>query len=216
MVTREQFQRELEELNEETITMIHKAGHALNKSIETLFMPDNELANQIISEDHNIDKLEQEIDNKSILLIAKQQPVATDLRRVIAALKIVTDIERMADNAKNVARSSLLLSKSSLSLPEEIKTMGEISQSMLSKAVKAFNQEDAGIAETIVSMDNEVDKLNQTIISKMLGETATHPDKVQYVMQVVFCGRYIERYADHIVNIADNILYIVKGKKAAV
>ncbi|MFD2630838.1 phosphate signaling complex protein PhoU [Oceanobacillus kapialis] len=213
MTTRGQFHHALEEINNDIVRLANATENALGNAIEALFNKDTEHAKAIIEEDHNIDKLEMDINDKTILLIAKQQPVATDLRRLIIALRIVTDLERMADNAKNIATSTTYLGEdNNVVLPEGLKKMQEIAIEMLHTALKAFKEEDITLASSLSEMDDKVDRLYKLIISELLGETATNPDKIQYVMQVAFCARYLERYADHITNIGESILFLVKGE----
>ncbi|AVQ99380.1 MULTISPECIES: phosphate signaling complex protein PhoU [Oceanobacillus] len=213
MATRGQFHHELEEINNDIIRLADAAEEALENAINALFNKDTEQAKAIIEQDHNIDRLEIEINDKTILLIAKQQPVATDLRRLIIALRIVTDLERMADNAKNIANATIYLGEyNEVVLPEGLKKMHEIAKDMLHTALKAFREEDITLASSLSAMDDKVDRLYKLIISELLGETATNPDKIQYVMQVSFCARYLERYADHITNIGESILFLVKGE----
>ncbi|WP_042223447.1 phosphate signaling complex protein PhoU [Oceanobacillus manasiensis] len=213
MTTRGLFHHELEEINNDIVRLADLTENALLNAINALFNKDTEQAKQIIEQDLNIDKLEIDINDKTILLIAKQQPVATDLRRLIIALRIVTDLERMADNAKNIATSTTYLGEGDgVVLPEGLKKMKEIAIEMLHTALKAFKEEDVTLASSLSEMDDKVDRLYKLIISELLGETATNPDKIQYVMQVAFCARYLERYADHITNIGESILFLVKGE----
>ena len=210
--TREQFQSELEQLKEEVIKMANLSGEALSKAVDSLFNQDMEQAEEILEEDKQIDDLETEINEKSVLLIAKQQPVATDLRQIIIALRVVTDIERMGDNAKNIAKATIHLDENLSTIPEGLRQMHEIAMDMLKTAMHAFKYEDITVAGKLAETDDKVDKLYKHIVSELLGETATNPDKIQYIMQVAFCARYLERFADHITNIGESILYLVKGK----
>ncbi|WP_249871089.1 phosphate signaling complex protein PhoU [Oceanobacillus saliphilus] len=212
MATRNQFQNELDLLNEDIIKLANAAGQALDEAIDALFNQDVDLARQVIENDKKIDRKELEINDKTILLIAKQQPVATDLRRVITAIKILTDIERMGDNAKNIAKSTIHLGKNPTAIPADLKKMHKMTKDMLYSATQAFKYEDISVARKLADMDDEVDGLYKTIVSELLGETATHPDKIQYVMQIAFCARYLERFADHITNVGESILYLVKGE----
>ncbi|RDW19203.1 phosphate transport system regulatory protein PhoU [Oceanobacillus arenosus] len=212
MGTRDQFQQELQELDKSIIELARDAGNALTTAINALYNQDSDLAERIIAEDIKIDRKELDINNKAILLIAKQQPVATDLRRIIIVLRIVTDIERMADNAKNIARSAIHLGENASTLPQGLKKMQEMTIEMLEAAILAFQKEDIISAGKLAEMDDQVDKLYRKVVSELLGETATNPDKIQFVMQVSYCGRYIERFADHITNIGESILYLVKGE----
>ncbi|GGN63820.1 phosphate signaling complex protein PhoU [Oceanobacillus indicireducens] len=210
--TREQFQSELEQLKEEVIKMANLSGEALSKAVDSLINQDLEQAKEILEEDKQIDELEREINEKSVLLIAKQQPVATDLRQIIIALRVVTDIERMGDNAKNIAKATIHLDKNLSTIPEGLRQMHEIAMDMLKTSMHAFKYEDITVAEKLAETDDKVDKMYKHIVSELLGETATNPDKIQYIMQVAFCARYLERFADHITNIGESILYLVKGK----
>ncbi|WP_087971685.1 phosphate signaling complex protein PhoU [Oceanobacillus rekensis] len=212
MVTRNQFQNELDVLNEDIIELANAAGQALDVAMDALFNQDVELAKQVIENDQKIDRKELEINDKTILLIAKQQPVATDLRRVITALKVLTDIERMGDNAKNIANATIHLGKNASIIPSDLKQMHQMTKDMLDSAINSFKYEDITIARNLAVMDDNVDKLYKTIVSELLGETATNPEKIQYVMQIAFCARYLERFADHITNVGESILYLVKGE----
>lgn len=212
MVTRNQFQNELDVLNEDIIKLANTAGQALDEAMEALFSQNVDQAKQVIENDQQIDRKELEINDKTILLIAKQQPVATDLRRVITALKILTDIERMGDNAKNIANATIHLGKNASTIPSDLKQMHQMTKEMLDSAINAFKYEDITIARKLAVMDDDVDKLYKTVVSELLGETATNPEKIQYVMQMAFCARYLERFADHITNVGESILYLVKGE----
>lgn len=213
MNTRGQFHHEIEEINQDIIQVAKLTEKALNNALNSLYEQDITLANQVIEDDKEIDKKEIDINDKVILLIAKQQPVATDLRRLITALKIVTDLERMADNAKNIARSAIRLGENGETLlPHGLANMQTYIIEMLQIAMESFSNEDIILAAQLSEMDDRVDKQNKLIISELLGETATKPYKIQYIMQVAFCARYLERYADHITNIGESILYLVKGE----
>ncbi|TFJ94111.1 phosphate signaling complex protein PhoU [Lentibacillus salicampi] len=213
MAGREQFETDLTHMKEAIIALSKSAEDALYKAIDALFNQDLDLANNVISHDNLIDEQEHTINDQTILLMAKQQPVATDLRRLVISLQITADIERMADNAKNIAKSTLHLGEDHrLIIHPRIKEMRDMAMNMNQTAIKAFQYEDISIAGKLSDMDNEVDRLYETIIHDILNETATNPEKIQYVMQMAFSARYIERFADHITNIGESILYLVKGK----
>jgi phosphate transport system protein len=213
MRSREQFHSDLEELNHDIIQLANRANKALRGSMDALFNQDIDLAKKIINDDKLIDKEEAAINDKVILLIAKQSPVATDLRRLIIALRVVTDIERMGDNAKNIAKAAIRLGNHyQTELPQELVTMRDTSLVMLETAISAFQNEDISVAHKLAEMDDKVDKLYKNVISNMLGKTANNSEQVQYVMQIAFSARYIERFADHITNIGESILFLVKGE----
>lgn len=212
MAVREQFDQELTDVKNNVIQLARLSGKALEQAIDALYSQNTEKAEAIIQHDAKIDRMEMEINEKAVLLIAKQQPVAKDLRRIIMTLRIVTDIERMADNAKNIANSTIQLAQYETSVPFSIRNMYEKVTSMLNRAILAFEHEDITLAKQLAVMDDEIDELYHTMISELLGETATNPEKIQYVMQVAFIARYLERFADHITNIGESILYLVKGE----
>ncbi|MFD2046075.1 phosphate signaling complex protein PhoU [Ornithinibacillus salinisoli] len=213
MVIREQFQKQMEELNRDIIELAHKTENALGRALDALYNQDIELAQAVIKDDKKIDQDEMAINNETILLIAKQQPVATDLRRLIIALRIVTDIERMGDNAKNIAKSTIHLGdECNITVPPELKTMRNITLEMLQTAIRAFQYEDISVAQKLAELDDQVDKIYKHVVTTLLNETATKPDHIQYIMQIAFSARYIERFADHITNIGESILFLVKGE----
>lgn len=213
MRSREQFHQEMEELNKDIIQVARQTEKALKESVDALFNHDIDLAQNVINNDKLIDKAEASINDKTILLIAKQQPVATDLRRLIIDLRVVTDLERMGDNAKNIAKSTIRLGDfNHKAIPEELRTMRDITLEMMQSAINAFQNEDISIAKKLAEMDDKVDKLYKQVVTDLLTKTAINSDQIQYVMQIAFSARYIERFADHITNIGESILFLVKGE----
>lgn len=211
MITRNYFQNELEDLNRRIVTLAEVSGKALSDAMDSLFTNDIEKANDVIKNDIHINRKELEINDKVVLLIAKQQPVATDLRRIIGFLRIATDLERMADNAKNIAQSTIHLGDNRIPMLENLEKFHQLVQNMLEKAIIAFRSEDVTIAKELGKIDNEADKLYNDVISELLGMTATNSGNTLYIMQLALCARYLERFADHITNIGESILYLVRG-----
>ncbi|NBJ68529.1 MULTISPECIES: phosphate signaling complex protein PhoU [Clostridia] len=213
MQTRGQFDQELKEIDQEIVELANLTEKALANAVRALYNQDIGLAEQVIEADKVIDKKDIEINDKVVLLIAKQNPVATDLRRLITAIKIVADLERMADNARNIARSTIRLGENKeVLIPNRLSTMQETLVNMLHTAITAFTEEDDKLAAQLAEMDDAVDRENKLILSELLGETATNPDKIQYIMQISLCSRYLERFGDHITNIGESILYLIKGE----
>lgn len=213
MATRENFQGDLNKLKASIQDLANDAINALELALKALYTQDLKLANEVIESDSKVDKKELEINEQAILLIAKQQPFATDLRRLIIALKISSDLERMADHATNIAKSAIWLGEDhDLKIHPSLKEMGNVAQEMVSLATKAFESEDISLAKKLAEMDDRVDNMYGVIIREMLEQTANNPQKIQHIMQMAFCARYIERFADHITNIGENIFYLVKGE----
>ncbi|SDK54679.1 phosphate signaling complex protein PhoU [Sediminibacillus albus] len=213
MVAREQFQVELSKLRGDIISLAHETEKLLEKSLEALYNQDIDMANDIISYDTKLDQKELKINEDAILLIARQQPVATDLRRLIIALRISSDLERMGDNAKNIAKSTIHLGEEhGLTIHPALTDMKNIALKMVDLSIKAFEYEDITLARKLSELDDLVDSMYGEIIREMLEETATNPQKIQHIMQMAFSARYIERFADHTTNIGESILYLVKGE----
>ncbi|GGC91791.1 phosphate transport system regulatory protein PhoU [Thalassobacillus devorans] len=213
MPTRGHFSEELKDLKADIRTLAEDTKHALQKAITALHNSDVKQAHQIIEEDKRIDKKEEEINERVMILIAKQQPVATDLRRLIIAIKITTDLERMADHAKNISKATIHLGEDHpISIHPSIKEMAEVAFDMVDIANKAYEHEDISFAHKLSEMDDIVDKKYGEMIKELLELTANNPDQIQYLMQMAFSARYIERFADHITNIGEEIFFLIKGR----
>jgi phosphate transport system protein len=214
MVVREKFEEELRILQNKLIDLGNLASTALTKSLEALENGDIELALKIIDDDDLVNMQEEEIDDFAILLIAKQSPVAIDLRRIIVAIKIANEIERIADFAVNIAKSTIRIGKEPLIKPiEHIKQMHKITIEMLSLSIEAFGEEDLSKAREIAEMDDQVDDLYGETIRELLQLNIANPSQTPQITQLSFICRYLERAADHTTNIAENVFYLVKGKR---
>ena len=214
MVVREKFEEDLRELQNKLIVLGNIAADALTSSLEALENKNIELALKIIDDDTKANLLEEEINDFAILLIAKQSPVAIDLRRIIVAIKIATDIERIADFAVNIAKSSIRIGNEPLIKPiEHIRQMHQLTLEMLSLSLEAFDEEDLSKAKKVSVMDDQVDDLYGKTIIDLLQLNQTKPSQMPQITQLSFICRYLERAADHTTNIAEHVFYLVKGKR---
>lgn len=210
MIVREKFEDELNELSDKLVALATFAEQALNKAFTAFETQDNELALRVLEEDEQANMLEEEINDFALLLIAKQQPVAIDLRRIIVGIKIAADVERMADYGVNIAKASIRIGKDHpITAIDELKKMHQIMIEMLNQSIKAYADEDVQIAKKIAKMDDEVDYLYGQCMKVLLRE---YSDNFQQVSQLSFIARHIERSADHATNIAENIYYLVRGR----
>ncbi|MGG0716490.1 phosphate signaling complex protein PhoU [Robertmurraya massiliosenegalensis] len=213
MVVREQFQLDLNELQAKLLELGRLASVALKNSIEALETCNIEMALKVIDDDSEADALYEEINDFAILLIAKQAPVAIDLRRIIVAIKIATDIERIADFAVNIAKSTIRIgNEEHVQSLQHVKKMYNITTEMLELSLKAFSEEDVVIAKKVADMDDEVDELYGSTIRELLELNHSYPDNIPQITQLSFICRYLERSADHVTNIAESIFYLVKGR----
>ncbi|MCF6137917.1 phosphate signaling complex protein PhoU [Pseudalkalibacillus berkeleyi] len=213
MVVRESFQTQLDELRDMLVDLGRQAESALDDAIDSLKTQDVDKALRIIDNDFRINNLEEEINDKAILLIAKQAPVASDLRRIIVAIKISSDVERIADFAVNIAKSVIRIGKEPL-IKElvDIPELAESAKTMLVEAIQAYNDEDIVLAKKMADRDDLVDEKYGQLIQELLGSMKDYPDSTNQIIQLSFICRYIERAADHATNIGENIVYLVKGK----
>ncbi len=215
MKVRERFDQELKKLENLLTELSDFAISALSKSMTALEQKDIDLALQIIEKDKKANALYEEIHDFSILLIAKQQPVATDLRKIIMTLKIATNLERIADFAVNIAKSTTRIGKDAKLLErplENIKRMYQISEIMFNTGIQAFIDVDLKQAKKIAEMDHEVDRLYGETILKLFALNKSNPEKIDQIIQFLLICRYLERTADHVTNIAENVIYLEKGK----
>ncbi|MFB6465807.1 phosphate signaling complex protein PhoU [Cytobacillus sp. Hz8] len=213
MPVREKFQFDLSELRKKVTELGIFANEALRYSIEALETQDINNALEIIDNDTKADVLYEEINDFSILLIAKQQPVAIDLRRIIVAIKIASDLERIADFAVNIAKSTIRIGKTELiDSIVPIREMFEKTSEMIQIAIEAFNEEDVTKANLVVDMDDAVDDYYGQIIKQLLHSSQDKLDTLPQITQLSFVCRYLERAADHTTNIAESVFYLIKGK----
>lgn len=212
MALRENFDLKLKQLNEKVLELGGLAETAFVKSINALRNKDIESAIQVIDEDSYIDHLEEDINDLAIVLIAREAPVAVDLRRIIVAIKIASDLERVADYAVNIAKSVIRIGDAKNDLPDQsLLRMFEIANEMLSLSFKAYVEEDVVLAKKIADMDDEVDKLYGETIQTFLQLSSENKEEFQQLTQLSFIARYIERIGDYATNISEGVFYIVKG-----
>jgi phosphate transport system protein len=182
--------------------------------MNALINQDLDKAGEIIHSDDRIDELEHEINTKAIVLIAKESPVATDLRRIIVALKVSSEVERIGDLAVNIAKSTLHIGKEKhIKEIIDIPNMLELALGMLSDSLTAFITEDIDLARQSAGQDDQVDQMYGKLIQELMGYIQMYPSNINQITQLAFVARYIERLADHTTNIAENVIFLVTGKR---
>jgi phosphate transport system protein len=214
MVFRKNFEKELQVLKDKLSHMGALAEEAFKDSIESLKSQDLDLAEKVLAGDDAINQLEEEIEELVVKIIASQQPVASDLRKIMSALKITTSVERIGDFAVDIAKTTKRIGKEELVKPlKDIPAMAEIVQTMIREGLNAFIDENVVLAEEIANMDDQVDNMYAIVVQDLLKRVIDKPEKMDQIIQLAFVARYIERSADHVTNIAEGILYSVKGKR---
>jgi phosphate transport system protein len=206
------FIAELDELNNKLLEMAGLVEAAISRSVRSLVDQDRELAEHVIREEPRINRMEMEIDGMATRLLALQQPVARDLRFVTSALKINTDLERMGDLAQHIAERSLSLMHHPLVKPMvEIPNMASLVQSMLLKCLDAFVRGDEELARSVLLADDEVDRLRDAVYAELMDKMQSDPGVVPAAVDLIFVARNLERIGDHATNIAEDVVFLVKG-----
>ncbi len=213
MTTRSEFSSALNEMQH---ILVHMAGiveQNLAQAVQALAGQDAEEANRIIHTDVQVNAAEKQILDLGIRLIATQQPVAKDLRRIISAIKISSDLERMADLSVDIAKSVVRMNDQPLqdSL-SHIQKMANLTVNMIQASIKAYVNEDVPSALKMAENDDEVDELYSSMLKQLFAFMAEHPDKINQVMLLCFVGRFIERIGDYATNIGEQVVYLVEGE----
>ncbi len=207
------FDEELIHLKEMVLRMGAMVERSIKDSVRSLVERDDDLAKAVIERDHQINTLDVQIDEECIRLIALMQPMAGDLRFLTTAMKITTDLERMGDNAVNIAERALELNREPILKPYiDIPHMSQIAQGMTRDALDAFVRRDKKLAMDVIMRDDEVDDLKYGILEELISFMIRDPNTVYRAMKISFVAQYLERIADHATNIAEMVIYLVAGK----
>ncbi len=211
--TDRKYREELRRLRRRLLAMTGRVEEMIAHSVESLVERDEILAEETISADNQVNRDEIETDELCLIILAKWQPMATDLRFITQAMKMVTDLERIGDLAVNVCERSLQLSREPALKPYvEIPRMAEIVQKMLRDAVDAFIEGDAQKAQTVIDSDDEVDRIFYQAFKNLLGLMMQDEAHVERGMQIQSVSKVLERMADHCTNLAEQVIFLVKGE----
>ncbi|MFZ7102331.1 MAG: phosphate signaling complex protein PhoU [Peptococcaceae bacterium] len=214
MTPRVTYQNALDELEKEILKMGSLVEEQISHAINSLAGQDLKMAQKCVEQDDIIDRLELEIEEKCLMLIATQQPMAKDLRRIAAGFKIITDLERIGDNAVDIAKTTLRIGEEPLIKPLiDIPRMAQITQDMLKEALDSYINEDIHLAESLAGKDDIVDGLHGQIIRELLTYMFENTRNIKQGTQLMFVSRYLERMADHATNIGENVIYMVTAER---
>ena len=212
--THKQFDTELEDLREKVLLMGGKVENQLNKAIQALTKADVELSDTVVEEDNSVNSLELEIDENLSSIIARRQPIAIDLRTLLAISKITTDLERIGDEASKVARMTKLIYKSEhLQFPKVtiVKSIGNLASDMLQKSLDSFARLDVKTSFSVLESDDEVNEQFQLIIRKLITFVLEDPRTISAALELLTIAKAFERIGDHSKNISEHVVYLVKG-----
>jgi phosphate transport system protein len=211
--THRHFHDELSKLKDTLLTMSAEAQEAMGLALDALLKRDGDLAARVIAGDRAIDALELEIEETVLDLFATQQPMARDLRLLMAGMKIATDLERVGDHAVNIAQSAERLLGARLIAPEpELLEMARQARGMLSGALDAFVRGDATLGREICRRDDSVDALHHSVFRILLTHMMEDPHIIGAAMELFLVSRNLERVADLATNIAEDVVFLVEGK----
>ncbi|MFA5385813.1 MAG: phosphate signaling complex protein PhoU [Eubacteriales bacterium] len=214
MSTRGAFDKALKELQQDILRMASLVEQAVYDSVHSLVKVDVTEASQVIMGDDMIDKLFLEIEEKCIKIIATQQPIARDLRIVITGIKILLNLERMADHAVDIARSTMCLSGQTLTVKplEYIPQMASLTQRMIKDGLDAYVHSDIEKASAMCALDDDVDFIFAQVFRELINCMMENPEVVMQSTYLLHVCRYLERIADHATNIGEEVIYLVTGE----
>jgi phosphate transport system protein len=209
---RTKFQQGLDELKQKLLEMGGMAESAVEMSTGAYLRRDASLCEKVFSREKEINAFERRIDELALDLLAMQQPMAIDLRFVVAVLKINADLERVGDQAVNIAQRTLdLLKVSSLDVPVDVGRMASTVSTMVRRALESFLSAHAEVAEAVLEMDNIVDRMKDEAFVILVQKMKSDPQQAQQYLDVLLITRQLERVADHATNIAEDVIFWVRG-----
>jgi phosphate transport system protein len=210
---KEHFSEKLEELRRNLILMGGEVERQIQRAIEALTEMDEKKAADVIAADAEIDRMEIVIEDQAVQLLALQQPVAVDLRFLVAVLKINNDLERIGDHAVNIAEGAeRLASQKPLKPFIDIHYMAEVAMSMLKQSLDAFVNRDAALAKSVIKKDDILDEKNVSIIRELLTYMAEYPNLITYCIELISISKNLERVGDLATNICEDTIFMAEAR----
>jgi len=212
---RNKFDEQLEELNGMLIEMGAMIEQAITHATSAIMQRDADLAKQAIAMDREVDQMEKDIEAMCLQLLLRQQPVARDLRLISAALKMITDMERIGDQAADISEIVTYLSKKKLIMKlEHIPQMAEATSKMVTESVEAYVKKDLQLAQKVIADDDVVDDLFNVLRTDLIEVIQKSKSKAEQALDILMIAKYFERIGDHATNIAEWVVFSITGKHA--
>ena len=209
------LQREIERLKKQVLSLCAVVEESVRRAVQSVSARDSKRAEEVIRNDMEIDRAEIDVEEECLKILALHQPVAIDLRYIIAVLKLNNDLERIGDLAVNIAQRALLLNAHpTIPVPFDLSGLAEKTQGMFRQSLDALVNMDARRAREVCAMDDEVDAINRAMYEQVKQTIRTHPEDIEGLIALLSVSRYLERIADHATNIAEDVLYMVDGRIA--
>ena len=212
MAGRLKFQQSLDDLKERLLVMAGLAEQAIHRSIEAYRSRDLAVCEQVFRGEPAINRLEREIDQMALDLLAMEQPMAIDLRFILSVIRINADLERVGDQAVNIAvRVREMGAFANVDLPVDIPKLASLSSAMVRKALQAFIEADAELAQSVLQLDDQVDEMNDAAFYALSSLIKEQPDLTPQSLNALIISRNLERVGDHATNIAEDVIFWVRG-----
>ncbi len=210
MDTHRHFEKELDELKRNLLEMARLAEEATNRAVQSIVRRDSSLAEMTFEGEDRINKMEIAIEEMCLKLLALRQPMAADLRFITAALKITTDLERIGDQAVNIAERAISLNEEAQIKPYiDIPRMADIAQSMVRDVLDAFVNRDSKLARSVCERDDVVDALHDQVLRELITYMIADPKTITRAVHLIIVSRCLERIADHATNVAEDVIFMV-------
>jgi phosphate transport system protein len=206
------FEGRLTELRTDILDLGSRAEHAIRRSMDSLRRRDLDLARQVVEDDYDINRRRFQIEDDAVNLIATQQPLASDLRTIVAAIHIATEIERIADHAEGNARISLMLAEHSLPPLGRLSEMADLGIDMMHRALTAYVERDVDLARAVCEQDDELDALYDGNYAEVIGRMLMEPQSAKVLTYQLWTAHNLERIGDRATNICERVVYLVTGR----
>jgi phosphate transport system protein len=212
---RDAFHEDLDSINQTLVEMSGLVSGAMSRATTALLSPNLELAEEVIADDERVDAIQHDLDNKTLEVMARQQPVASDLRNLVTSLRMSADFERMGDFAHHIARVARMRYPNK-AVPEElaptIQAMGDVAVALINKVTGLLQSRDINVALEVERDDDEMDKLHRKLFEILLDDSWSHG--IETAIDMTLLGRYYERCADHTVSVSRRVYFLVTGEYA--
>ncbi|MBN2400747.1 MAG: phosphate signaling complex protein PhoU [Candidatus Aminicenantes bacterium] len=207
------LQKEIDKLKKQIVLLAGSVEKRVADAVKSIDQRDTELAQQIKDTDQDIDQTEVEVEEECLKILALYQPVAMDLRFIVAVLKINSDLERIGDEAVNIAGRSLNINAyPKIEINFDLKGLAKNVMAMLKRSLDALVNMDAVMAHTVIDSDDDIDETVRLLFQQVKNEIRRQPEKIDYMIEYMRINRHLERIADHATNIAEDIVYMIEGK----
>jgi phosphate transport system protein len=207
------LQKEIDKLKKQIVLLAGSVEKRVADAVKSIDQRDVQLAQQIKDSDQIIDQTEIEVEEECLKILALYQPVAMDLRFIVAVLKINSDLERIGDEAVNIAGRSLNINAyPRIEINFDLKTLTRNVMAMLKRSLDALVNMDSAMAHTVIDSDDEIDETVRILFQQVKNEIRRQPEKIDYIIEYMRINRHLERIADHATNIAEDIVYMIEGK----